>query len=287
MNQSGRTTRASRSYGQEVKAKDRVAGFTLIELLVVIAIIAILAALLLPALSKAKSKALQANCTSNLRQMGIAFRFYADQNNDVFPNYTGMTANGGLADPLNPADRHLMWFEQLRVLVSTANQVSNFVCWQCPAAIPLIARYAAGNPGLVYTGDLLSYGYNYSNLGNDFPTYNCRMRIAWANLRKPSECIVVADSLSARQLNRVGSSFYPGVAWGAVIAPKDYYANATGYYLGDQHGTRANVLFGDTRVGAYPATNLNVQVRSGPKATAYWWDADGQKRSTRDPGYSD
>ena len=262
-------------------------GFTLIELLVVIAIIAILAALLLPALSKAKAKALQANCTSNLRQMGIAFQFYADQNSDVFPNYTGVTASGGLADPMNPADRHLMWFEQLRVLVSAANQVSNFVCWQCPAAIPLIARYSAANPGLVYTGDLLSYGYNYSNLGNDFPAYNCHMRIAISKLKKPSQCIVVADSLSARLLGRVSSSFYPGIAWGAVIAPKDYYADSTGYYIGDQHGNRGVVLFGDCSVGAYSATNLNVQIRSGPKATQYWWDADGQKRSPRDPGYSD
>jgi prepilin-type N-terminal cleavage/methylation domain-containing protein/prepilin-type processing-associated H-X9-DG protein len=270
-----------------VETRDGSGGFTLIELLVVIAIIAILAALLLPALSKAKSKALQANCTSNLRQMGIAFQFYVDQNKDVFPNYTGMTANGGLADPMNPADRHLMWFEQLRVLVSSANQVSNFVCWQCPAAIPLIARYAAANPGLVYTGDLLSYGYNYSNLGNDFPTYNCRMRIAMANVKKPSQCIVVADSLSARQLNRVGTSFYPGVAWGAVIAPKDYYSDSTGYYIGDQHGTRGNILFADASVGSYAATNVNSQVRSGTKATAYWWDADGLRRSTRDPGYSD
>ena len=261
--------------------------FTLIELLVVIAIIAILAALLLPALSRAKAKALQANCVSNLRQMGVAFQFYADQNKDLFPNYTGLHADGSLADPMNPADRGLMWFEQLRVLVSPANQVSNFTCWQCPAAIPIIARYTAANPGLVYTGDLLSYGYNYSNLGNDFPAYNCHMRIAWTNLRKPSECIVVADSLSARQLNRVGTSFYPGVAWGAVIAPKDYYADATGYYIGDQHGNRGNVLFGDNSVRAYPATNLNIQVRSGPKATAYWWDADAQKRSPRAPGYLD
>jgi prepilin-type N-terminal cleavage/methylation domain-containing protein/prepilin-type processing-associated H-X9-DG protein len=262
-------------------------GFTLIELLVVIAIIAILAALLLPALSRAKAKALQANCASNLRQMGIAFQFYGNQYNDVFPNYTSLHADGSLADPLNPADRSLMWFERLRVLVSSANQVSNFVCWQCPAAIPIIARYAAANPGLVYTGDLLSYGYNYSNLGNDFPTYNCHMRITFGMLRKPAECIVVADSLSNRQITRVGSSFYGGVIWGSVLAPKDYYDGTTGYDIGDQHGTRANVLFGDCSVRAYRAAPLNAQVRSGPKASLYWWDADGQKRSTRDPGYLD
>jgi len=108
--------------------------FTLIELLVVITIIAILAALLLPALARAKQKGQQSVCLSNLKQVGLGFIIYLSDHNDHFPDRRDLKSNlpGGY-HPWTvwpPSDPRAGW-----AATNFQAECPNLNVWSCPTAI--------------------------------------------------------------------------------------------------------------------------------------------------------
>src|ERR1017187_8332275 len=108
-----------------------VRAFTLIELLVVIAIIAILAAMLLPALSAAKQRAWTTSCNSNLHQIGLGMRMFANENNELYPE-SGSTIYWGATDFKTGKAG---WMEQILSCVGNTN------AYNCPGNVQFPQRF--------------------------------------------------------------------------------------------------------------------------------------------------
>ena len=101
-------------------------GFTLIELLVVIAIIAILAAMLLPALAKAKDHAKSIQCVNNSKELGLAGMLYANDNQDYMPSINSVPYQSGMINFTN------WWFIMIKGYIAGLNNTNSGTVWRCP-----------------------------------------------------------------------------------------------------------------------------------------------------------
>ena len=219
------------------KVEKYIRAFTLIELLVVIAIIAILAAMLLPALASAKQRAWTTSCTSNLHQIGLGMRMFADDSSDFYPE-SGYDIYWGATDSVT---HKASWMEQ------AVSYVGNTNAYNCPANVQLPMNMRG--PFNYFNGARAAY-----LLARQFAA------VKSTAILFPSAYVLSGDTCGIpNQTPGEGN----GLSFDPLDADKDDYsqncvggaANGTPAELWQVHSTGQNILFSDGHVKWYKGYN--------------------------------
>lgn len=241
----------------------RVTGFTLIELLVVVAIIAILAAMLLPALSRARENGKRAQCLGNLKQLGLAMSMYTGDNNERFPLNVSASSWGDQStwtirnDPRYPSGNwmtdngagaawyYVSWMDLIFPYVNSLG------AYKCPSA------YVYSTPTWPwYMAAMPHYGYSCT-VGGAYRAWTglpgIYVNAALSEIRNPSQVILCLDCQSA-----YGTYANPNDAalrLGSPV-PTDFLNNHRGainvVYV---DGHAATVKRDDSAINSVPATS--------------------------------
>jgi prepilin-type N-terminal cleavage/methylation domain-containing protein/prepilin-type processing-associated H-X9-DG protein len=232
-----------------VNVRQRPLAFTLIELLVVIAIIAILAAMLLPALNKAKEKAVMLSCRNNLKQIGLATALYCDDNRDQVPFAWWYHASYDSADSNNFQTLLIPYIMKGRFDSGTRTDNSDFAktVFRCPTRLQENHwRQYKTYPGFANPWKI-SYAMNQYTLAGYPPSVTSPKTVKLTSIRRPAETLATVDV--SYELN------HPAVIY---LGKSTENIWDIGYRHGENHPRgKANITFFDSHSSSFSARQTN------------------------------